>query len=362
MTTFAPGTGIRDLLVERWLRARPDLAPGVVALTRELDLADARRQEAATREGVPIPETLVISLTSACNLRCPGCGIDQLVAGPRRDLAPEVLDEAVSQALALGIQRFALLGGEPLLSPLCDRLVLEHPQCFFTLLTNGRPLTEDRAARLASGANCLLLLNVGSTSRSEVAEALDPGAIRATSVVREAGLLFAVAATVTRLNHALLGRRDTLDQLAGSGAGLAVFFDHAAGFDGAGADLSLPRDARRAWVAGARRDLSTRGLPVLCIPEDEWVLGGCAAAGRLVLHVSVHGTIEPCPFVPFSSHHVRREGLLGALRSGFFRDLRDHEHAWESVPGACAYRAAAAEFREVCRCHGVGPSAAATAG
>jgi MoaA/NifB/PqqE/SkfB family radical SAM enzyme len=74
--------------------------------------------------------------------------------------------------------------------------------------------------------------------------------------------------------------------------------------------------------------------------------------------VSVHGTIEPCPFVPFSAFHVRREGLLGALRSGFFAELRSRERAWESLPGACAYRAAAAEFREVCGRHGVTASAA----
>ncbi|MBI2895531.1 MAG: hypothetical protein HYY06_18385, partial [Deltaproteobacteria bacterium] len=41
------------------------------------------------------------------------------------------------------------------------------------------------------------------------------------------------------------------------------------------------------------------------------------AAGREMIHVSAYGTLDPCPFVPFSRFHVSDHGLLDVLCSEY---------------------------------------------
>ncbi|NPE28741.1 methyltransferase domain-containing protein [Methanococcoides sp. SA1] len=79
-------------------------------------------------------------ITDTCNLSCRHC---LFAASPAktRTLAPEILERAVQQALALGCRLFSFTGGEPFLYPdflqFIRRLLLENEDVHVAVLTNG---------------------------------------------------------------------------------------------------------------------------------------------------------------------------------------------------------------------------------
>ena len=48
------------------------------------------------------------------------------------------------------------------------------------------------------------------------------------------------------------------------------------------------------------------------------------AGGRTYLHINVKGDVEPCVFVHFAVDNIKKKPLREALKSDFFRYLRDH--------------------------------------
>jgi MoaA/NifB/PqqE/SkfB family radical SAM enzyme len=74
----------------------------------------------------------------------------------------------------------------------------------------------------------------------------------------------------------------------------------------------------------------------------------------MLIHVGPQGTIDPCPFVPFSPFDAGRHTLRDALGSAFFRELRRRSRDWDRRGSGCAYRLAEREFLEVAGGYGVG--------
>lgn len=342
-----PGSGLRRVV-------------GVARLTAALAAADARRTARAASLGVEIPESVVVSLTSACNLSCPSCIGRSERGQPSSALDPRLVDDVIAQGRELGIQRFALVGGEPLLArDMVCRLVAAHRDCLFVIFTNGRLLDDTTAAALAEGANVLLLVNAGAGAAGP-GRGLPAGAVRAMERIQRHGLLFGFAATVTRENRRLFADERTLDRLLDLGASGGLLIDYVGDLDGDGAGqrerFAVPAEDRRAFAAEVRAWARRRGAVLVLVPEDEDLYGGCGAAGRRMVHLSYHGTWNPCPFVPYSGFPAVEHRLLDVLRGGFFSELRRASRGWERGrdEGCCCYRTAEHEFRRVSARHGVG--------
>jgi MoaA/NifB/PqqE/SkfB family radical SAM enzyme len=59
-------------------------------------------------------------------------------------------------------------------------------------------------------------------------------------------------------------------------------------------------------------------------PHDEYGKDNrCSAAGRVSLHISSQGDVEPCPFVSLARDNIRHSGLHGACQSPFLRVIRE---------------------------------------
>ena len=72
----------------------------------------------------------------------------------------------------------------------------------------------------------------------------------------------------------------------------------------------------------------------VAFPGDETPYGGCLAAGRGFIHIGPDGSLEPCPFAPFSDASVAETSLRDALGSEFLARLRAaHERLTESEGG-----------------------------
>lgn len=93
------------------------------------------------------------------------------------------------------------------------------------------------------------------------------------------------------------------------------------------------RAAMKALVAGFRQRFDA---VFIAVPWDEDEHGGCLAAGRGFVHISPTGSLEPCPFAPYSDVNLKNVPLKEALRSRFLAAMRENRDSFESPSGACA--------------------------
>ena len=69
---------------------------------------------------------------------------------------------------------------------------------------------------------------------------------------------------------------------------------------------------------------------------DEEQFGGCLAAGRGFVHIGPDGSLEPCPFAPYSDTSVADTPLKDALASRLLRAIRDNHAELKETRGGCA--------------------------
>jgi hypothetical protein len=95
------------------------------------------------------PDTLQLSMTNRCNLRCKMCSVWSNYQ-PENELTLEEMKDVIDQAAAWGIREINLCGGEPLLNPHCFS-VIEHAKAKkmrVILTTNGTVINESVAKQL----------------------------------------------------------------------------------------------------------------------------------------------------------------------------------------------------------------------
>lgn len=338
-----------------WLGTRPDRLVQALRLASRLHLAEQQRRRAVVRHQVAIPETLVLGLTSACDLRCPACSERERRDGPRQVLPGAVVCEVLDECRRLGIGRVALVGGEPLLYPQLDELLAGHPDLFFAIFTNGRSANDERLAGFGRLANAAFFVNVSAGGPPGPVAQIQPGARAALERFVRAGLLVGFAATVHRDNLALFSQPGTYAGLSAAGARFGMLFDYLPGLSGlSGPDpLVVTEAGRRALVTQARQAAVRLDLALLFAPEDEAAFGGCGAAGRGLVYLGPDGRIGPCPFAPASRAQVGQSSLLEALQSPFFQELRVCVGGREGLGHGCSLRTRQREYHEIGRRHGV---------
>jgi len=288
-----------------------------------------RRAEATHRrmqkdEPGVIPTILAISPTMRCNLDCGGCYSrrrpeeEELTTGEFRSL--------LDQAEELGVSAVVLTGGEPLLRQDTVSMVEEHKRLLFVMISNGGPLTEEKAHRLAGSGNCLVLISIDGDSeahdrrRGEGSHRL---AMRAMNLLRESRCPFGFATVNTRENWRTYMETDFLVDMIRRGCALGLFTEYVpVGPDPRNDWVMEPgdRDTFRDWVL---RQRERSGLMLVQFPQDEYgAANRCTGAGIRSLHINSQGGIEPCPFVNVSVESIRDGGLLTACRSPFLASLR----------------------------------------
>ena len=101
-----------------------------------------------------------ISITDRCNLRCRYCMPDGAEWIPMKEiLTYEEITEVCQEAVKLGITRFKITGGEPLVRRGCPeviRMIKNIPGTeLVTLTTNGLLLGEQLEALLSAGLDAV---------------------------------------------------------------------------------------------------------------------------------------------------------------------------------------------------------------
>jgi MoaA/NifB/PqqE/SkfB family radical SAM enzyme len=298
----------------------------------------ARRRARQREHGIQVPPLVIASITSRCNLKCRGC-----YARARHDtLRPEMTDEQwadlFAQAEELGVSVIMLAGGEPLLRPGILDVTRRFPGIIFPLFTNGLLLDDAFIARLRKQPQVIPVLSIEGwepqTDTRRGAGVFESVAAAAEKL-RAAGVFFGVSLTVTRRNFEAVTAEGLVQALTGNGCSLFIFVEYTPAEPGTENLTLLPAQKRR--LVEFTEEMQKRSRPVFIVfPGDEEQFGGCLAAGRGFVHIGPDGSLEPCPFAPYSDMNVAEVPLKDALTSHLLRAIRDNHAELKETRGGCA--------------------------
>jgi MoaA/NifB/PqqE/SkfB family radical SAM enzyme len=148
-------------------------------------------------------------------------------------------------------------------------------------------------------------------------------------------IFYGVSLTVTRGNFHTVTSPSFVRQLARRGCDLFFYVEYIPVKEGT--EALVVSEAQRSELEGTMRALRRRFNRIfISFPGDERNYGGCLAAGRGFLHVSPEGSLEPCPFAPYSDTDLRFTTLKRGLESVFLNRIRRSEEHLNETEGGCA--------------------------
>jgi MoaA/NifB/PqqE/SkfB family radical SAM enzyme len=212
------------------------------------------------------------------------------------------------------------------------------PRTQFLLYTNCSAFDAGHAARIARVPGILPVVSIegdaGATDRRRGAGVF-ACVERAMGLMRDARVVFAFCAMVTRQNMHLVTSRAWLDWMWDCGAILGILSDYTPypGEEDPGLALTDGERAEKRRLVAARK---REARPFMInFPADEYARGGCGSAGREFVHVNPQGCVEPCPLSRYAADNVNAVTLREALSSPFFAELRARSASWAHDGEGC---------------------------
>lgn len=106
-----------------------------------------------------IPKQVIIEPTYKCNLNCPMCYAKK----NEKVIDVDLFEQIVDQSIALGINRFALMGGEPATKDLINKflpIIKKNKKSFFTFCTNATQLSKEVTLQFKGMNNVSFLISL----------------------------------------------------------------------------------------------------------------------------------------------------------------------------------------------------------
>lgn len=277
-----------------------------------------RKREKEKKLGIKIPWSLVIDVTSDCNIHppCKGCHAAEY---PHTE-APGVsqLDKLVGEAQELGIDNIVFSGGEPLTREQdLQKVMREHPYLNYTIFTNGTLIGEHTAERfMRTGAVTAIFVHIEGdceTTDRYMGEGSYDRITAGMKHLKDSGFPFGFAITVSAANFEKVTDQEFLDDLRKRGCGFGIFFPYVPIGRNSKPELMLNSD-QRSRLAETSRNANKSGLLVIS-PEEYYKRGAGCSAG-LYASVTVDGRIQPCVFIHASDSPNTYDTSLEAALSG----------------------------------------------
>ena len=269
--------------------------------------AEKRKREA--RKGLVVPPILIASLTRKCNLDCKGCYSKALRPGAGVELSDEAFMALFQEALGLGVSSIFLAGGEPLmrrsLLEKAARLPGLHP-----VFTNGT-LVDEAFINLVADSSLVPVLSVeGGEAETDDRRGggIHEAAASRMSAMRDRGILFGASITLSSHNADMVLSPSFLASLAEAGISVLFLIEYVP-VEAGTEDLVLSA-AQKALLESSTGigKGAVLPFPIVVLPGDEELYGGCLAAGRGFIHLASDGRLEACPFAPFSDSNAAEGG------------------------------------------------------
>ena len=323
------------------LRAYPKTLAALLRISRRQAHASRLRNE-WLEKGVAVPAYLIVSTTDDCNLQCKGCYSQDLRCdqGTQNVLPAKRVEELVREAFALGCSAFLLAGGEPLMAPVWMNAVARQKTMLGLVFTNGTLINEEWLDFFDARRNMIALFSLeGSAESTElrrgkgVVEKIKSGML----AMRRRKIPFGISVTTGEHNLAEVMQARFVEEYYDLGCRLVFYVEYVPTGDATGfLPLSEKEKLELADYCGVMTE--TSGVIHISFPGDESVFGGCLAAGRGFLHVSTSGSLEPCPFAPYSDSSLANKSLLEAIQSPLLAAVRAEAHTLREGIGGCSLR------------------------
>ncbi len=283
------------------------------------------------RRGQLFPPFLLLSLTTACNLRCHGCWIAS--GAPPQSLSLGDVDAIIAAGRRHQCGFYVLLGGEPMIYPDLWEIPRRHRDCYFQIITNGMFLSEENVDRVIEAGNVTPLVSLdGLEEQNDLRRGAGVynAAIEGIARLHQRKVLFGVATTVTGLNLDEVVSDRYVRQVIDWGAMYLWYYVYRP----MGADPSPQFCVTRPQMVEFRKRLLRlrRHHPIVLI-DTYWDAQGravCPAALGMGFQIGPGGSIEPCPPMSFACDHVRDHGgdLFRTIDgSRFLRGFQDFVNA-----------------------------------
>ena len=314
-------------------------------LKRQGAASELRKKHEA--EGLHVPPFMIASIVRACNLRCAGCydrakqdaGTDsscganadvlQKIAVRSREIDDGSWSRVFGEARDLGVSFILLAGGEPLLKREVVRSCADFPEIIFPVFTNGLLIDESWIDFFSVARNVIPVLSLegdeahtdkrrGSGVFSSVSDRL--------ALLKKRKIFYGVSITLTSENYETVLSEPYVGGLVAGGARV-IFFVEYVPFDPA-TDSLVVSELQKSVLPARLKNLREKYTAIMLdFPGDEGAFGGCLASGRGFVHVNASGSLESCPFAPYSDSSIAERPLAEALASpllGRIRDLQEN--------------------------------------
>ena len=291
-------------------------------------------------QGVSVPPLLIVSTTEACNLCCKECYAANVCREPGKELSAERIAGILDEASAAGCSMVFLAGGEPLLSPDWLQAAAKRPELLGLVFTNGTLFDEGWFSFFDSHRNLIALFSVeGLPQRTDERRGSGVTATikAAMAEMKKRRIPFGISVTTGSHNLDEVLSDTFFEPYIELGCSIVIHVEYVPmGTSEAFSPLSAEGKARLSAVCGAR---SKEGKAIVFpFPGDEDQYGGCLAAGRGFLHITSSGSLEPCPFAPYSDRSLAELSLIEALRSPLLKAIRAEAHTLREGVGGCSLR------------------------
>jgi MoaA/NifB/PqqE/SkfB family radical SAM enzyme len=298
-----------------------------------------RRRKELSAQGVEVPPLLIASLTHKCNLNCAGCYAVALDRPRTPEMTAEQFRQALSEARHLGISNVLFAGGEPFMRPDIVKTAENYPEMLFPVFTNGLMIKGEWIERLKKARNIVPVLSIEGfepeTDKRRGAGVYER-VIGVAKRLRGINAMFGHSITATRTNFDTVVKDEFVAGLVREGAKVVFFVEYVPIKEGS-ENLILTEEQRTASSRPPCRGSGRSSRACLSsLPGEDDLFGGGLAAGRGFVQLSPDGSLEPCPFAPYSDSNAKETSLVEALKSGFLKTIRENHHKLTETSGGCA--------------------------
>jgi MoaA/NifB/PqqE/SkfB family radical SAM enzyme len=274
---------------------------------------------------VPAPYFISISPSTACNLRCIGCYAGEY---ENATLTKNQVNDLLKQTLEMGTQIVCFTGGEPFCYPHFFEVIESNKELFFLVYTNGTHINDETCLRLKELGNVAILMSIEGDKEETDArrgKGVFQQIVDASRLLKENKIMFGYSIMAASTNNETLTDFAFYQKLYNMGAMILWFSTYLPVGNDRDWDL-LPTPRQRFALKNALQEVRhTLPLFIIDFENDSSYVGGCAGAGRRVIHVNGKGQIEPCNFFHYYQDTVAEVSLAKAMTSSFFQAVREYQ-------------------------------------
>ncbi len=283
-----------------------------------------RRNRFIAEHGFDPPLLLVISPTFRCNLKCYGCYSANYSKEDVLDF--NTIDRLLTEGKEYGMYFAVISGGEPFIRDDMMKIFEKHNDMIFQVYTNGVYIKKKNLAkeivRLGNVIPCFSVEGFEELTDKRRGDGVFSTVTGLMDELYKLGGLYGFSVTVTKENNDLVVSDEFIDFFVKKGCFIGWYFNYMPVGRAPDVDLMTTpeqRNWRRKRIIELRR---TKQLLIADFWNDGPLVGGCLSGGRVYLHITASGEVDPCVFAQFHTDTILNKRLIDIIKSPFFTEIR----------------------------------------